>query len=197
MVHAAVPRAYESQDGRVVLVPRVTIYPANSSLPGFALPIIYDAPEKCTALTIKRLAGQDTTSWLYVRLPRHRYDEKCDCYSCEHYKAGWWTRPSCVPKSEWRPSMHRWIRYELGNRNVRLTIRGGEHFLVVALIDMPAFATDLAELGGRHGALMALYWHTTRLKITGRPVVVEDEPKETLTLLERQLAKARVVLGHG
>jgi hypothetical protein len=113
-------------------------------------------PEKCTALAIKRLAGHDTTSWLYVRLPRHKYDEKCDCYSCEHSK--WWKRPAWVRRSEFRATWHRWIRYDIGARNIRLTTHEGDHFLIVAEVDMPDWAGLMVEKG-THGQLIALPWY--------------------------------------
>jgi len=139
-------------------VPRVTIYPAYSGGCS-ALNMIYEAPEKCTALTIKRAAGHDTTSWLYMRLPRHKYDEKCACYSCGHKE--WWTRPSWVRKSEFRATWHRWVRADIGARNIRLSLKGGEHFVVVALVDMPAYAAELAQRGA-HGQMMAFEWYLTK-----------------------------------
>lgn len=123
------------------------------------VPVITDAPEKCTALTIKRLAGHDTTSWLYVRLPRHKYDEKCPCYSCEHKE--FWPRPSWVRKSEHAIKWWRWIRADIGARNIRLSLKGGEHFVVVALVDMPQFADELTRRG-IHGQMMALDWYTQK-----------------------------------
>ena len=149
-------------------MPRVTIYPAfNADRDAPMHRTIFDAPEKTTALAIKRAAGHDSTSWLYVALPRHKYDERCDCYSCEHFKAGWWVRPSwsSVPKDQtYPPGLYRWIRYDIEARNVRLNIKGGEHFVVVAVVDMPAFARSLSERG-RHGMLMALPWAARRREV--------------------------------
>ena len=174
-------------------MPRVSIYPAYSSPPGWALPILLDLPEKATALTIKRAAGHDTTSWLYVRLPRHKYDDKCDCYSCENVSAKFnmWARPAWVRRSEFRATWHRWIRYTLGARNVRLTIKGGEAFTVIALTDMPAYAFELAQRG-RHGQLMALYWYASTLGLKAAPVAT-DEP-EPASLDELRAAKVKAVL---
>ena len=146
-------------------MPRVTIYPAFSADRDAPIHrMIFDAPEKTTAHAIKRAAGHDASSWLYVRLPRHKADERCDCYSCEHDKAGWWKRPSwsSAPKGEtYPPGLWRWIRYNIEARNVRLNIKGGEHFVVVAVIDMPLFAASLASRG-RHGLLMSLPWALTK-----------------------------------
>jgi hypothetical protein len=174
-------------------LPRVSIYPAYSSPPGWALPILLDLPEKATALTIKRAAGHDTTSWLYVRLPRHKYDEKCDCYSCEHVKAGWWDRPAWVRKSEFRATWHRWQRYTLGARNVRLTIKGGEAFTVIAPIDMPAFAFEMAQRG-RHGQLMVMYWYASTFGLKAAPVVATEDEPEPASLDELRAAKVKAVL---
>jgi hypothetical protein len=140
-------------------VSRITIYPAYSAAPGEIVPVIWDAPEACTALRIKRAVGHEATSWLYVRLPAHPYAERCRCYSCIHDKAGWWKRAGWG--KDFGPQFHRWVRTDIGASNVRLTFKGGEHCVVVALVDMPQFAAELAS-HGRHGMLIALDWATRR-----------------------------------
>jgi hypothetical protein len=54
------------------------------------------------------------------------------------------------------------VRADIGARNVRLSLKGGEHFTVVAEIDMPTWAV-LLEAQGRHGQLMSLEWHLRKV----------------------------------
>jgi hypothetical protein len=166
---------------------RVTIYPAYSSVSG-AQSVIFDAPEKCTALTIKKAAGHDATSWLYVRLNAHYVTERCDCFACHHSE--WWKRPSWVRERDWAPTWARWVRTDIGARNIRLTLQGGEHFVVVALVDMPKFAAELSSRG-MYGGLMALYWYEQEFNIKRAPV---EKKEAVIPLEERRAAVAKIAL---
>lgn len=136
---------------------QVTIYPAYSMTQAGSAGFTYDAPAATTANRIKRYAGCADSSWLYVRLPRHDDDPACPCYSCVHRK--WWTRPGWIHRdTAYEPAWYRWVRWDIGAKNVRLKIRGGEHFVVVAPVDMPRFAGELAGRG-EHGKLMALAYY--------------------------------------
>jgi len=90
---------------------------------------------------------------------------------------------------------HRWIRTDIGARNVRLTLRGGEHFVVVALVDMPAYAAELSSRGF-YGQLMALYWYEQKFGI--KAAFIESGIKP-LSLDERRAAVAAYSLSslHG
>lgn len=156
------------------------MYPAYSNEAGDAF--TYDAPERVTANAIKRVIGCADSSWLYVKLPRHEYLKGCLCYSCQHDKRGFWTRPAWVNAEDYRPSFYRWVRVDIGAKNVRLKLQGGEHFVIVSLCDMPAFATQLAS-HDRHGMLMAMPWHYRNHKDA------PAEPKPTVESLEIRRAR--------
>jgi len=48
-----------------------------------------------------------------------------------------------------------YVRFDIGARNVRLNIKGGEHFVVVAECDVDEWLAQLADKG-RLGMLLAL-----------------------------------------
>ena len=169
-------------------MPRVTILPAYS---GARHGFVNDAPECVTATRIKRAVGCADDSWLYARLPYHADDKACPCYSCVNAKRGWWKRPAWVREADFAPSWYRWIRWNLGARNVRLTLKGGEFFVVVALVDMPTFADQLANRGV-HGQRMALAYY-------GEAYALKDAPRELshkplISLDERRTTAAGRVL---
>ena len=159
-------------------MPRVTIYPAYSATSEL-YPFVLDAPEACTATKIKRAVGCDDASWLFVKLPRHSYDAKCECYSCKHDKRGWWIRPPWVHRERWNSApWHRWIRTDIQARNVRLKLRGGEHFVIVATVDVPTFLSQMSDFRKPHGMLMALSSYAALYGIKN-PTKEADEPEET------------------
>lgn len=137
-------------------MPVVTIYPAYSQPGGAVRPVRLDAPEATTALRLKRAVGHSAESWLYARLPRHSYDAKCPCYYCTNFKSGRWDRLPWAPDA--RPSIWPYVRADIGPRNVRLKLAGGEHFVCVALPDMPLWAAELTSRG-RYAMGMAVHWY--------------------------------------
>jgi hypothetical protein len=73
-------------------------------------------------------------------------------------------QPTWVRADEWDPApWHRWIRYTIGPRNVRLKIAGGEHFVVIDAADMRDFAATMASRD-RHGMLIAAEWYFSNRK---------------------------------
>ena len=146
----------------------MTAHPAYSGRD--SNPFTLDVDRTTTASRIKGMVGHANSSWLYVRLPFHADDKTCPCYSCVNAKRGWWERPAWVREADFAPSWYRWIRWDLGSRNVRLTLKGGEFFVVVALVDMPTFADQLANRGV-HGQRMALAYY-------GEAYAMKDAPRE-------------------
>jgi len=84
------------------------------------------------------------------------------------------------------PAWHRWVRTDIGARNVRLTLKGGEHFVVVALVDMDTFAADLS-VRGFYGQLMALYWYEQKFGIKAASV---ESGNKVIPLEDRRAAVA-------
>ena len=113
-------------------MPAVSIYPAYSA--GALVVTHVELPEVVPANKIKALAGHDKTASVFVTLPRHEREDKCKCFYCDtpkdrrfrYERSGWATRDPLKP----------FVRFDIGARNVRFTLRGGERFVVVAECDV-------------------------------------------------------------
>ena len=156
----------------------------------------YDVDETTTANKIKRAVGCSDNSWLYLKLPRHADDKTCPCYSCVNAKRGWWDRPSWVHPDKWNPAAHwhRWVRWDIGARNVRLTLTGGEHFVIVAVVDMPRYAAELC-LRGVHGKTMALYYYGQAFGLKNAPRAEAKPDKKADLETRRQINAKRLMAG--
>jgi len=135
-------------------LPEVSIYPAYSAAAMIATRVKVD--EAIPANKIKALAGHDKTAYLFAWLGPHRYDKKCPCYVCDNTpsnpdKFNPFKRASWMQHDPLKP----YVRFDIGARNVRLKIRGGEHFVVVAEVDVDEWLRELAERG-RLGMILAL-----------------------------------------
>jgi hypothetical protein len=115
------------------------------------IPTRAELPEATTASKIKALIGHDKTASVFVRLAPHAYDKKCACHACER-----------EPKGDWKPipwtgrqPRRLFVRFDVGARNVRFKLTGGEHFVVVADCDVSDFLAELIDRD-RRGMMLAL-----------------------------------------
>jgi len=135
-------------------LPEVSIYPAYSAAAMIAVRV--DVDEAVSANKIKALAGHDRTAYLFARLQPHDLDRKCACYVCDNTpsnpdKFNRFKRASWMQNDPLKP----YVRFDMGARNVRLAVQGGEHFVVVAACDVDAWLAELAG-SGRLGMMLAL-----------------------------------------
>lgn len=138
-------------------MPEVIIFPAYGA--GAMVAIRTEVPATVTAGTIKGLAGHERSAYVFARLNQHGYDKRCPCWACVR-----------TPKGDWRPiswarvrpgtTWHRWLRMDIGQRNVRLNVTGGEFFVVVAEVDIRAWLAELIERYGRAAMLLTLPLYT-------------------------------------
>lgn len=110
-----------------------------------------EVPAAITANRLKALAGHDKTAYVFARLNPHPYDKKCACHACDRTPDGDWIKPGWSNHSP-RPL---YVRFDIGARNVRLNVKGGELFVVVAACDVADWLAQLAERD-RRGMLLAL-----------------------------------------
>ena len=140
-------------------MPEVSIFPAYGAGVMIATRVVVD--EATTANKLKAYVGHDKTAYLFARLPRHEYLKECLCFSChmatptKTRPVNWyWTRAGWM-RDDPGSSYWRWVRFDMGARNVRLAIQGGEHFVVVAACDVDTWLAELAS-SGRLGMMLAL-----------------------------------------
>lgn len=130
-------------------MPEVQIFPAYSA--GAMIATRVDVPEAITANKIKATAGHDKTAYVFVRLAPHPYDKKCHCHACDRTPDGDWNKPGWSSQTP-RPL---YVRFDIGARNVRLNVKGGELFVVVAACDVSDWLAEVTGRG-RRGMLLAL-----------------------------------------
>jgi hypothetical protein len=113
-------------------VPEVSIYAEYSARAVIATHV--SVPDVIPANKIKALAGHDKTASVFVWLGKHPTDKKCPCYVCEHTTKDHdpFKRASWMSSNPIKP----FVRFDVGARNVRFKVRGGEHFIVVAECDV-------------------------------------------------------------
>ena len=137
-------------------LPEVSIYAAYSA--GAVIATRVTVPDVVPANKIKALAGHEKTAYVFAALGKHQFDKKCPCYVCDNtptkegafnpFKRASWQQGEPV-----RP----YVRFDIGARNVRLKVRGGEHFVVVAECDIDEWLSTLPlNLGDRLGLMLAL-----------------------------------------
>ena len=137
-------------------MPQVSIFAAYSASAVIATSV--EVPAGVTANKIKGLAGHENTAHVFARLTPHGFDKKCPCFACDPPK------PAPGLKRDWYWQRAGWareaprklyLRADIGARNVRLNIKGGEFFVVVAECDVREW---LSELAGRDrlGLMLAL-----------------------------------------
>lgn len=142
-------------------MPEVSIFPAYGA--GAMIATRVEVPEVVPANRIKGLVGHDKTASLFAWLGPHAYDKKCACYVCDNtptnpdkfnpFKRAAWAQDDPV-----KP----YVRFDIGARNVRLKVRGGEFFVVVAECDVDEWLAMLPITAGerlrneRLGLMLAL-----------------------------------------
>ena len=143
-------------------MPRISIFAAYSASAVIATSV--EVPATVTASKIKALAGHEKTAYVFAKLAPHEYDKKCPCFACDPPKpgvglkrdwywqrAGWATEPRKL-----------YARFDIGARNVRLNVTGGEYFVVVAECDVDEWLAMLPITTGervgneRLGLMLAL-----------------------------------------
>ena len=130
-------------------MPQVSIFAAYSA--GAFSPLRVEVPETCTANRIKGLAGHKQSAYVFARLIPHEFDKRCPCYACEREPKGDW-KP--IPWTGRKPRPL-YVRFDIGARNVRLKVAGGELFVVVAECDVADYLRELTERD-RRGMMLAL-----------------------------------------
>lgn len=150
-------------------MPEVSIFPAFAA--GAMIAARVDVPEAITAHKLKALAGHEKTAYVFARLNPHPYDKKCKCHACDRTPDGDWKKPGWSRQAP-RPL---YVRFDIGARNVRLNVKGGEHFVVVAACDVDEWLAELAERD-RRGMLLAL---PLTIERTSTREVSDDERKPT------------------
>ena len=132
-------------------MPEVSIFAAYSA--GAMIATRATVPEVVPANKIKALAGHEKTANVFARLAPHPLDKQCACFACDP------PRPSPKFAKDWywtlRGAQRRYVRYDIGARNVRLKARDGDFYVVVADCDVDEW---LLELSGRDrlGLMLAL-----------------------------------------
>ena len=139
-------------------MPQISIYAAYSA--GATIATRVEVPDVVPANKIKALAGHEKTASVFAWLGRHPVDRKCACYVCKSTRKDYdpFKRASWMQAAPARP----YVRFDIGARNVRFNLRGGECFVVVAECDVDAWLATLPATAGerlgnaRLGLLMAL-----------------------------------------
>ena len=147
-------------------MPEVSIFAAYSA--GATIPTRAEVPDVVTANRIKGLAGHKQSAYVFARLIPHDFDKRCPCFACVR-----------EPKGDWKPipwTGHKprplYVRFDIGARNVRLKVAGGEFFVVVAEYDVSDFLTEL-QGRDRRGLALAL------------PLVIERTSKKEVSAVDR------------
>ena len=146
-------------------MPEVSIFPAFSASAVIATSV--EIPATVTASKIKGLAGHDKSASLFVRLGPHPFDKKCPCHACDRTPDGDWKKAGWMREAP-RPLF---VRFDIGARNVRLNVKGGEHFVVVADCDVAEWLQELTDRG-RRGLMLALPLTIERTTKKGGSAVV-------------------------
>lgn len=134
-------------------MPTVTAYSAYSS--AVAVPVRHDVPDTVTAHKLKRVLGHDAADYLFVRLPKHEFTRGCACFFCVNWRRHFMTRPSWLRQDVEYPGWWAWQRHDIGAKNSRLKLMGGEHFVVVAECDIDQWLDELCGRG-RLGMMLGL-----------------------------------------
>ena len=137
-------------------MPQVSIFAAYSA--GASIATSVEVPAAITANKIKALAGHEKTAYVFARLVPHEFDKKCPCFACDPPK------PSPALKRDWywqragwaRAPRRLYVRFDIGQRNVRLNVSGGEFFVVVAECDVDYWLAVLPLNAERIGTRLAL-----------------------------------------
>ena len=125
------------------------------------IPTRVEVPAAITANKIKALAGHEKTAHVFARLAPHELDAKCPCFACDPPK------PTPGLKRDWYWQRAGWAReaprrlyarFDIGARNVRLNVKGGEFFVVVAECDVDEWLAvlPLNAPSARLGLMLAL-----------------------------------------
>lgn len=117
-------------------MPEVAIFAAYSA--GALARTWVELPDVVPANRIKALAGHDKTASVFVAMRPHERDDKCKCFVCSE-PADRFKRPGWARQDPIKP----YVRFDVGARNVRLKIRGGEFFVVVAECDVDLWLAEL------------------------------------------------------
>jgi len=142
-------------------LPEVSIYAEYSAR--VVIKTHVEVPDVVPANKIKALAGHDKTASVFAWLGKHPLDKRCSCYVCENTP----TKAEAFnpfKRASWQSSepVKPYVRFDVGARNVRFKIHGGEHFVVVAECDVDLWLALLPLNAGerlgneRLGLMLAL-----------------------------------------
>lgn len=133
-------------------MPEVSIYAEYSA--GECIKTYVEVPDVVPANRIKALAGHDKTASVFAWIGKHPVDKSCPCFVCDNTKAAFdpFKRAAWATSDPAKP----YVRFDVGARNVRFKVRGGEFFVVVAECDVDYWLAVLPLNAERIGTRLAL-----------------------------------------